>query len=106
MFYSFCPLNNHTMCTDHVSKVFEAQPSPRNFTIDKLKRVNGDDGSPIQVDACQYQITVPEHVYESGTIYIRFHKLEQMEAYINAGTGVSNATEVLVPNNGTVTIYK
>lgn len=91
------------MCTDHVSKIFEAQPTPTNFTIDKLKRVNGGDGSPKQVDACQYQIIVPEHVYESGTIFIRFHKLEQMEAYINAGTGVSNATEVLVQNNETVT---
>ena len=25
MFYSFCPLNNHTMCTDGTSMIFEAE---------------------------------------------------------------------------------
>ena len=56
MFYAFCPLNNHTMCTDSTSTVFEASPTPQNFRLTKMMRSEKDDGSPLQQDACTYEL--------------------------------------------------
>ena len=65
LFYSYCPLNNHTMCTDGTSTHFFAQASPKTFKFDKMKR------SANQIDACIYTIGVPEHKYQNATIFFR-----------------------------------
>ena len=36
---------------------------------------------------------------------MRFNKINDNDIYVNAGTGVSNASQVVVENNGTVTQY-
>ena len=58
------------------------------------------------MDACTYQITVPEHTFKSGSLFLRFNKISDNEIYVNAGSGVGNASQVVVENNGTVTQYE
>ena len=58
------------------------------------------------MDACTYQITVPEHSFKSGSLVLRFNQISENEIFINAGTSVSNASETIIPNNGTVERYK
>lgn len=104
MFYSFCPLNNHTMCTDATSMIFEASQTPQKFKFDKLRRKRDDEGNPLQMDACTYQVTIPSFTFKSGKVIIRFNKISDNKIYINAGSGVNNASQVVVPDNGTVTL--
>ena len=102
MFYSYCPLNNHTMCTDGTTTDFIAEASPKSFKFSKLKR----SASPEQYDACLYTISIPEHKYESAIIFFRANVLDQVDIFINAGTDKNNASETLIKNNGTVTLYQ
>ena len=46
------------------------------------------------------------HTYKSGKLFIRFTTIQGVNIYMNAGSDYKNASEVLVPNNGTVTVNK
>lgn len=95
MFYSHCPLNNHTMCTKGTTTIFEAEATPRNFQFSNLRRTVDDEGNPIQMDACTYEIKASKHGYKSGNLIIRFNQITETDVYINAGTEVSTAKEVI-----------
>jgi hypothetical protein len=71
-----------------------------------LKLIKDENGNPLQMDACTYQITVPEHTFMSGSMIIRFNQISENKIYINAGSGVGNASIVVVPNNDTVVLFK
>ena len=84
--------------------IFEASQTPQKFKFDKLRRKKDGEGNPLQMDACNYQVTIPAFTFKSGSLIIRFNKISDNEIYINAGSGVNNATQVVVPNNGTVSL--
>jgi hypothetical protein len=95
IFYASCPLNNHTMCTSGTSTIFEAESTPRTFSYDKLQRLSDTAGNPLQQDACTYEIKASTHGYKSGNLIIRFNDITETEAFLNVGSDVLNAQEVI-----------
>jgi hypothetical protein len=46
------------------------------------------------------------YTYKSGKLYLKISANEGVDVYINAGTNLTNASQVIVPNNGTATVDK
>ena len=55
--------------------IFEASQTPQKFKFDKLRRKRDDEGNPLQMDACTYQVTIPSFTFKSGKVIIRFNKI-------------------------------
>lgn len=91
------------MCTDGgTSTNLRAKESPQSIAMTNQLKRQSVDGTPTQVDACTYQIMIPEHAYSSGKLIVRFNDVQKVQAFINGGPDPHNASEALVEGNATV----
>ena len=72
----------------------------KNYGLDTLRYQDG------QYDTCNYRVMNEPHAYKSGKLFLKISSMKGVNVYINGGTDFKNASQVLVPNNGTVTVDK
>ena len=98
LFYSHCALNNHTMCSDGTSTAFDAISTPRSFEFSGLKRSVDALGNPLQQDACTYEVKPTDHYFKSGAVIVRFNDITEIDVYLNTGSDIHSAKEVVSDN--------
>jgi hypothetical protein len=93
--YSHCPLINTTKCgdVDRYSGYKQQNMSSKNLTY--------TDG---QYDTCYYRVMNEPYTYKSGKLFLKVSRMNGVKIYVNGGSDIRNASEVVVKNNASAVL--